>query len=485
MRRLASLLLFCCLLGPAGLEASELDVGRMAEEAGSTRLLDGNSVELLDEGPVSLSERLKLVAGARHHLLISTFIWRDDEAGREMIEAIRKRIETRRKEGGKLRVLVIFDATTSVASLDIEARVRRSLKKAGALVRILHPWREGLQPFYMTRLHDKILIADGKVAIFGGRNYSDHYFRVLGDDVWYDADVRLEGPAVEDLQMHWLKMWCVLERLSRIDRFLAPPEKTLAGIRHFWKHGRFPDGSNPLEKFADRQWFPVQQVAGSRRTAVLYDNPMVWKKAPTVAVLEELIRQASNEVDLVTPFPNFPSEILEAMEAAVARGVRIRILTNSEKRALRDGPYWKVLLPAILRLSRAGVEFWGWEGAREEDETEIRDCRPEVMPFSGIHAKYLQVDGRIAIVSASNFNVRSGYYNTEAGVLVDDPVFARLIRNRFDRLIGALPFRLQCRDGEELHLEQPSQYFDEELQRRFEKELAGAERKFEAYGPVF
>lgn len=457
----------------------------LVEEKAETRLLQGNSLKLLDDGPEDFAERLKLVASAQHHLLISTFIWRDDASGREMIEAIRQQILLRREQGEKLRVLVIFDGTTSIASLDYTARVRHRLEKIGALVRILHPLREGLQPFYLTRLHDKVLIADGRVAILGGRNYSDHYFKASGETIWYDADVRLEGPAVEDLQMHWLKMWCVLERSSRIDRFFSPPEKVLAGIRHFWKHGRFPNGDSPLEKFANRQWFPVPQASGNRTAAVLYDNPMVWDRAPTIAVLEGLLDRARTSMDLLTPFPNFPKSLIEAMERAVDRGVRIRIVTNSEQRALRGGPYWKVLLPAMVRLSKAGVKFWGWKGRREGEKRAIDRCKPLEMPYTGIHGKYLQVDGQVAIVSASNFNLRSGFYNTEAGVLVMDEEYAALIRRRIDRLIGAEPFEMKCQDGGSLRLERPSEFFGLEYQRHFEQELGTSGRRFEAYGPVF
>lgn len=482
-----SRLLLTLLLAGVGLAhgAPGLDLHRVAAEEGSTRLLNGNSVQLLDDGPQALAERLKLVANAQHHLLISTFIWRDDEVGREMVDAIRRRIAERRKEGVKLRVLIILDDTTPLASLDFGSRVRHRLEKSGALVRVLHPLMEGLQPFYVTRLHDKVMVVDGTVAILGGRNYSDHYFEEEGRKFWYDADVRLEGPAVEDLQMHWLKMWCVLGRLSRVDRFFSPPEKTLAGIRHFWKHGRYPDGSSPLTKFATRTWFPRQLRAGDQQVAVLYDNPMVWKRAPTIAVLQKLIQDASREVDVVTPFPNFPLEIIDAMEAAVQRGVRVRVVTNSERRALRGGLYWKVLLPAILRLAGSGVEFWGWEGLQKDEEDKVARCRPSEMPYSGIHAKYVQVDGKVGIVSASNFNLRSGYFNTEAGVMVEDPDFAGEIRDRVEGLIGVKPFELRCEGGTRLPLEKPSVYFDADRQRHFQRELGDSGRRLEAYGPIF
>ncbi len=231
---------------------------------------------------------------------------------------------------------------------------------------------------------------------------------------------------------------------------MAPPEKILGGIRTFWQTGISPDGTSPLEPYADRAWFPHHDRTGDKEAAILYDNPLVWEHAPTVDVVIALVEGARIEVDFVTPFPNFPPRLIDALRAAVQRGVRIRVLTNSETRAVRGGIHWRALLPAILSLGDAGVEVWGWSAGDGDPEAAegLRLCDPPRQPFTGLHAKLFQVDGRIGIVTASNFNIRSTWYNTEAGVLVADPTAADEIRSLVDRLTGATPLTIECRDGQ-------------------------------------
>ena len=482
---LATLLVTACLLQPVTGAASDLD-SLLARE-GKTRLLPGNHVELLLDGPESFERRLDLVRSAEHHLLISSFIWRRDDYGLRMFDAVAERIRAVASGGGHLEVLVILDDGTPQASNDFFSSMQKRLRKAGAQVRYFNPPRWGLVPVYGARLHDKVLIADGKRAILGGRNYSDHYFVDTGHAVWFDADILIEGPTVEDLQMHWLKSWSVLGRLRRLNRFLAPPERILRGIRTFWRTGAFPDGSSPLEAFADRSWFPLAPAKGDVDAAILYDNPLVWDEAPTARVVAALVDTARHEVDFVTPFPNFPPRLIDALASAVQRGVRVRVLINSEGRAVRGGIHWRALLPAIVALGEAGVEVWGWTAGTDDPALveRLEHCHPSPQPFTGIHAKLFQVDGSIGIVTASNFNIRSTWYNTEAGVLVADRKAAEEIRSTIDRLTASTPLAPVCHDGQTLLLGTPSILFDEGRREIIKQELGTAGNRLEKYGAAF
>ena len=466
---------------------SASDLEELLAREGKTRLLSGNHVELLFNGPTAFERRLDLVRSAQHHLLISSFIWRRDDYGLRMLNAVAQQIRAIAADGGRLEVLVILDDGTPHASDDFRSSVQKRLRAAGAQVRYFNPPRWGLVPVYGARLHDKIVIADGRAAIVGGRNYSDHYFVESGPLVWFDADILVEGPAVEDLQMHWLKSWAVLGRMRSVKRFLAPPEQILGRIRSFWRTGSFPDGSSPLDAFADRAWFPQHNRVGDIEAAILYDNPLVWDQAPTMDVVIALVENARVEIDFMTPFPNFPPRLIDAVTAAVKRGVRVRVLTNSESRAVRRGIHWRSLLPSIVTLGEVGVEVWGWTAGNDDAAStqELKSCYPSQKPFTGLHGKLFQVDGRIGIVTASNFNIRSTWYNTEAGVLVADPSVADQIRSLIDRLTGATPLTLECHDGLAFTLDEPSLFFDADQRDRIRRELGDSTARIEAYGPAF
>jgi cardiolipin synthase len=178
---------------------------------------------------------------------------------------------------------------------------------------------------------------------------------------------------------------------------------------------------------------------------VLYDSPLVRRRAATTDLVVELVRGASAEVDLMTPFPNFPSELTDALAAAAARGVRVRLFVNGEESALRRGPFLWAGLPTLIDLLGEGIEVWAWSGnGRIEKLLAETACEPRAVPPVALHGKVVRVDDELVIVHSSNFNIRSTYYNTEAGVVVRDPAFNAELERLLDGLISLRDLRLDC-----------------------------------------
>src|SRR5690606_40282381 len=57
------------------------------------------------------------------------------------------------------------------------------------------------------RMHNKAWIADGRVAIVGGRNVATEYFSASTDTNFHDLDVALVGPAVEQASAIFDSFW--------------------------------------------------------------------------------------------------------------------------------------------------------------------------------------------------------------------------------------------------------------------------------------
>ncbi|HEV7272296.1 phospholipase D family protein [Pseudoxanthomonas sp.] len=51
----------------------------------------------------------------------------------------------------------------------------------------------------------------------------------------------------------------------------------------------------------------------------------------------------------------------------------------------------------------------------------------------GLHAKSMVIDGRVAVIGTHNFDPRSENYNTEAAVVIEDPVFAQALAGSIRR----------------------------------------------------
>jgi phosphatidylserine/phosphatidylglycerophosphate/cardiolipin synthase-like enzyme len=292
-----------------------------------------------------------------------------------------------------------------------------------------------------------LFIADGRKAILSGRNFSDDYYDF--DNWWFDLGVELEGSAVDDLQMIFLKSWEFTEFNRSAGRFLLPQEELLHELQVFWQTGRFPNGKSPIEKFVNEEYFPGRTEApGSVPVAVLYDNPFMRRRAASTDLLIELAGRAKDRIDLMTPFPNFDPPLTDALVSALERGVKIRMFTNGREAAIRSGPFLLAGYPTLIRLIEAGAEVWAWRGNADLLQ-QIKDagCRPALMPPLALHGKMMLLDDELSIVHSSNFNIRSTYYNTEAGLAVLDRGFNQELSDLLEDLIDFHDVEMDCGNG--------------------------------------
>lgn len=76
-----------------------------------------------------------------------------------------------------------------------------------------------------------------------------------------------------------------------------------------------------------------------------------------------------------------------------------------------------------------------WPGARRPEV--FYDPRTIEDPAISFHAKCVVIDEEIALVTSANTSVAAQEQNIEAGVLVEDALFARSLRKQFDDLVAA------------------------------------------------
>ena len=428
---------------PASAEDVE-DIAATVARLGKTRWTTGNSVELLADPRRAWEARLDLLETTRSHVFISTYSWHEDDYGDRFRETLTDVVRQRRESFPDFLALCLADAT----GLKLFSRSFDDVRAGGAVVRPYNRLQWGMAPAYDGRMHDKLLISDGRQAIVGGRNYSDIYYDP--QRWWLDFGVLVEGPAVWDIQMIFLKSWVVSSDLVAARHFGWPLERIERRFRSLWSTGRYPSGKSPLEDYMTERFFPsYDEAPGETRLAVLYDNSMVWDRAPTASVMVEMVRRAESEIDIMTPFPNFETELTSALIDAVDRGVNVRIITNDREAAIRGGGIRLAAFPTLIRLSEAGAEVWAWKAnPKLLEEVVETECAPSIMPPVALHGKVARFDDTLTIVHSSNFNIRSTYYNTEAGLAVLNPEFNARIKGILDGLVTLLDFDLRCTNGD-------------------------------------
>lgn len=156
-------------------------------------------VLMLADGLDAFAARAMSARQAGRSLDLQYYIWHDDLTGRllgrEAWQAAERGVRVRMllddvNAGGKDEALLVLDAHPN-----IEVRLYNPFRNRAGVRRLL----EMLQRVFSLnhRMHNKQWIADGRVAVLGGRNIGAEYFSASDESNFHDLDLLLFGPAVE------------------------------------------------------------------------------------------------------------------------------------------------------------------------------------------------------------------------------------------------------------------------------------------------
>ncbi len=335
------------------------------------RFTDGNRIALYETGRPGLDAMLDAIEAARERIHLETYILRSDATGERFLAAL----AARARNGVAVRVL--YDA---VGSRSLHGSALDGLRAAGGDVIAFNPLGR-IYPHFAPRRRDhrKILVVDGRVAFTGGLNIGDEYYGGLeGPSAsWRDAHVRVEGPAVRDLEAVFLESW------FRAD-----------GPGLVWS------------SFLDSAPAPC----GDSRCAVLADGP-VYRRRRTRALLIGSLGNADQTAGLTSPYFAPGRRILEALSAAGERGVRVDLLLAGQS----DHPLLRRAARARFpRLLRAGVHVFEYERAM-------------------MHAKTAVFDESLAVIGTSNLDRQSFERSYEVNLVIAGGEVPRQLRANFER----------------------------------------------------
>lgn len=350
-----------------------------------SREIEGSTAQLLTDNGATRQLRRAMIAGAGESIHFSALLIEDNQSGHEMIEdfiaAAARGVEVR----------AVVDATSHYFGSSYE--MLRTLTEGGVKVIAFNPINEWgslrLLPEYWgltanMRFHEKILVVDGREAILGGRNVGDSYY---GEDAWRDKDVYIAGPGVAGAQEMFLKIW---NRIVEWERVASCRSETI--------YGNYcpPEDKGPVEGIA---YFPEIEVYGEARTRVIHSDPYSQSTSNGYVTTLSLIRGARESVTIANAYFVPPRRLRTHLRAAAARGVEVRVISNSKTST--DSPLvYYAGLNFYKELIRAGVEIYEYDG----DQT--------------LHSKVMLVDGEVALVGSYNLDPRSAMDNSESIVLI-------------------------------------------------------------------
>ena len=407
---------------------------------------DGKSgFYLVASGMEAFALRAALAEVAQRTLDLQYYALHDDVTGQLLLN----RLVAAAKRGVRVRLLIddinIAGDEWNLAMLsahpNIEVRAYNAFLHRGplAITRLLEYMSDPVR--LNRRMHNKAWIADNAAAIVGGRNLGDQYFEAHSDVNFADLDLFTAGPVVRDISRSFDEYWN--------SEWSLPIESFVAGAPTAQEAAEFERRlETRMVAFRDtayarmlRDTQPAARLlSGSlplvrAQATVIYDEP--GKAAPSrpdaghpefAPRLQPLIQAAAREVILISPY-FIPSEtVVSHFRSLAARGVRVRILTNSL--ASTDAPVVHAAYARSReRLLAAGVELHEMRADALQRNWRIGESS------ASLHAKAVVVDREYALVGSMNLDPRSRLHNTEVAVLVDNRELALGIGAFFDEAV--------------------------------------------------
>ncbi|MBU2411114.1 MAG: phospholipase D family protein, partial [Gammaproteobacteria bacterium] len=247
-RALASMPLALLLGGCAGLPplaeppppslaiaaSAETPLGAIAARA-VERLRDHGSTGVLSlpNPSLALDARLSLIRQARASIDLQVYHLADDTVGRQVLRELRDAAQ----RGVRVRLLVDDFYTAGMDPLLLGL-----VAQDGAQVRLFNPfsgtrgssagrWMQMAGDFRRLnhRMHNKLFIVDGAMAIVGGRNLADGYFQRDAGANFIDFDALVVGAVLPDLAAVFDRYWNSTQ--VRDIRSLAEPDEPAPALR--------------------------------------------------------------------------------------------------------------------------------------------------------------------------------------------------------------------------------------------------------------
>ncbi|TDG11901.1 phospholipase D family protein [Seongchinamella unica] len=370
--------------------------------------------------------RIALIDSAHESIELETFLWMPDFSGAAFVGHLLAAAD----RGVRVRLL-LDDSYTSredqmLRHLDahpgIDLRLYnpyayrvpdtagRALVNAGDFNRVNH------------RMHNKTLIIDGWAVIVGGRNLADEYFGHHPQYNFRDMEVLAMGESVAQVSQHfdrfWNSGWSIpIGQLLKAES----SEEDLQQLRAQLEAVAGPVRVSTEPELAAR-WQAVTKDAVSGAALFLSDDPatddptaQAEKPDQLARKLRQAIDSANSELIAISAYLVPTPELETSLAAAVDRGVRVRLLTNSMRSNNHLSAY-AAYDGHVRQLLESGVELHEVRADARDRERYMRG--PVVDKKLGLHAKFMLVDDDRVFIGSSNLDPRSLKINTEVGLMI-------------------------------------------------------------------
>ncbi len=389
----------------------------------ASSICQADRIKLLENNAEALQTRVALIESAQEEILFEYFEVADDPFSALSLGLLRAAAER------GVQVKILIDSLNNHLTRAEMAAVLGISKTSPALknieIRVFNPPMI-LNPYHLTyRNHDKLLNIDHHTMIIGGRNAAETYFGKSKTINFKDVDALVVGEVARKSYFYFMSLWknnpdvrelnlydfserqlssfcepesdyfdCEQKRSEAFLQIDKANEKINTQLL-ISKSGKLSRTSKSLAEIE----FTAEEVGD---ISFAFNDPTQTIEDVDVKIekqLIDLLLETKKSLLITTPYL-YPTEAeFKVFEKLAARGVKIKIITNSlasTNKVLAHAGY----LSIQSRLAALGAELHLFKG-------------PEVL-----HAKGFVIDDKVSFIGSFNFDPRSALLNREIGIIV-------------------------------------------------------------------
>lgn len=362
-------------------------------------------VRLISTNEAALNERIRLIDMAQDSIILSTFDFRADESGKDVIAALCAAADR------GVNIKIVVDGFSGILQMDGKPEFFELASKPDVELKIYNPVNI-LEPWnLMGRMHDKYLIIDDYGYLLGGRNtydlflgsYDSNYKNIdLEVFVWNEG--KQASSSINQVKAYFESVWELpyckpyhypanFAGSKKSKNTAASLNERLAGLRlNRADILKVPDSeSNTLS--AGKIKLISNPVHRNNK------EPYVWH------TLYRLMDCAKDRVYLHTPYIICSNDMYEGLTAIGHKDIETKLLLNAPE--IGANPFGcSDYISEKSNVLATGFSVYEYMGAN-----------------SSYHAKAVLIDNNIGIVGSYNADMRSTYLDTELMLSIESEEF--------------------------------------------------------------
>ncbi|WP_281239896.1 phospholipase D-like domain-containing protein [Flavobacterium praedii] len=326
-------------------------------------------VTLVHSGEDYFLRAKDLISKALSEIHLQMYIFEIDDTGIEIINTLKE---------AALRNVKIFMLLDGYGSYSFPNSIIKELLRLGINIRFFSPFLSGNNIYIGRRLHHKIIVFDGTVALVGGINISNHYKGKAMKTPWLDYAIQIESyETAKQLEQLCQNIYFKQKRTQRI-KFLSVPY--------------FDNGT----------------------TVRILQNDWLKRNNEIAKAYVKSIQKAQKEILIVGCYFLPGRRLTKVLKKAARRGVKIKLILSG----ISDIPMMKrATCHLYSSFLRNNIELYEWN-------------------VSVLHGKVALVDTKWATIGSFNLNHLSSYGSIETNVEIESKLFAKTLESDLKNVIS-------------------------------------------------